>query len=83
LSLLQLGISDSAFDFLFAKTGGHPYCVMAVMANAYLYTQIHHHSLIDTEISLIAYEQSLAQLDAAYKEQWQEIRHHKDADFVL
>lgn len=76
-------MTEPALDWLLDKTGGHPYCLMSVMSNAYLVAIMGHQDTIHMEILYAAYERSMSQLEAVYEEQWQEIRSHKGLDHVL
>ena len=76
-------MTEPALDWLLDKTGGHPYCLMSVMSNAYLLAIMGHQDTINMEILYAAYERSMSQLEAVYEEQWQEIRNHKGLDHVL
>ena len=78
-----VSVTDSALSLLLERTGGHPYCVMAVMANAFLYTRMTQSKQVDAEVLDFAYEQALTQLDAVYEEQWQDIRRFKGADALF
>ncbi|MFB5191898.1 AAA family ATPase [Alicyclobacillus fastidiosus] len=79
----NIQMTDSAIRMLMERTGGHPYCVMSIMANAYFAAKISDMNEINAKVLDRSYNQSLSQLDAVYEEQWQEIRRFKGADLVL
>ena len=85
-SLLQTIFADRRQEFYRFATLLQlppPYCVMAIMANAYLVAKMHRLDEINAEILHSSYQQSMLQLDAIYEEQWQEIRRFKGADELL
>ncbi len=83
LAAQNIQISSPAFSLLMQKTGGHPYCVMAVAYNAYLQTKLNGMTSISADVMHFAYEQSLTQLDGVYTGQLTEIHRFKHADAVL
>ncbi|BDG59389.1 AAA family ATPase [Caldinitratiruptor microaerophilus] len=79
----DLTISGPALDTLLSKTGGHPYCVMAVAYNAYLSAKLEGVREITSDMVHFAYEQTMDHLDEFYTVQWAEIRRIQHADAVL
>ncbi len=78
-----IGVTASALAALLARTGGHPYCVMAVAYHAYLHCKLRQLSEINADMVDHAYEQSLAHLEDFYSVQWMEVRRVRHADSVL
>lgn len=78
-----IGITGAALETLLRKTGGHPYCVMAVAYNAYLFAKMDGMTRISADAIHYAYEQTLDHLEEFYNIQWAEIRRTKHADAVL
>lgn len=76
----HIDITDSAFSLLIGRTGGHPYCVMSVILNAYYYAKVNNTAEINAEVLNFAYEQSMTQLNIVYEDQWQQIRKFKGSD---
>ena len=83
LQSLGIGITDPALSLLLQKTGGHPYCVMAVAYNAYLHVRMQSSLEVDADVIHFAYDRALDHLESIYDIQWQEIHHLKHADTVL
>lgn len=78
-----IGITKPALLTLLEKTGGHPYCVMAVAYNAYLHAKLTGIREITGDTIHFAYEQTLDHLDEFYTVQLAEIRRIRHADTVL
>lgn len=76
-------ITEPALSMLVERTGGHPYCVMAVAYNAYLHVQLETLSVVTADVIHYAYNQALVHLASIYDIQWQEIHRFKHADAVL
>jgi len=79
----RMSMSDTGFRMLYERTGGHPYCMMAVSYNALVHAALEGLTNINAEVVDYAYEQTLAQLEAVYDGQWQELHRFKHADAVL
>lgn len=78
-----IGITKPAIRLLLEETGGHPYCVMAVAYNAYLFARLQGATEVTGDTVMYAYEQTLDHLDEFYNVQWAEIRRVRHADAVL
>ncbi len=78
-----IGATSRALDLLLERTGGHPYCTMAVAYNAYLQTRMHGDATLDADTALFAVDRALEQLDSAYEALWRDLRRAAHADRVL
>lgn len=76
-------LTEPAFRMLVSRTGGHPYCMMAVAYNAHVHARLHGVTVISADVVDFAYEQALTQLQPIYDVQWQELHHFRYADAVL
>jgi uncharacterized protein len=83
LASFNIEITEPALDLLLERTGGHPYCVMAVAYNAYLHVRLEELNTVNADVIHYAYEQAMSHLASIYDVQWQEIRQFKNADVVL
>ncbi|MBX6352579.1 MAG: ATP-binding protein [Thermoflavifilum sp.] len=76
-------LTETGFRLLYERTGGHPYCMMAVAYNALVYANLQGLQHVTADVMDFAYEQALSQLQAIYDVQWQELHRFKHADAVL
>ncbi len=83
LSEHGLAITPAALRTLLDKTGGHPYCVMAVAYNSYLQARLGGGREITSDTVYYAYEQTLDHLEEFYSVQWGEVKRTRHADAVL
>ena len=83
LNQANLTMSGNAFDVLMQDTGGHPYCVMTVLFDAFLLSQIERKTQIDSEMIKNSLIRAFSQLEAIYDELWKRTLEIRGADEVL
>ncbi len=79
----RMHFTDPAFRLMMDRTGGHPYCLMAVAYNAHLHANLHHLTTITADVVDYAYEQAMRHLQSIYDVQWQELHRFRHADTVF
>lgn len=77
----RLTITDSAVNLLLERTGGHPWCTMEVISEAWMMRG--EETTIDAEHVILGYNRALDRLTPVYEAEWQEVRRVRHADLVL
>ncbi len=79
----RMQFTDPAFRLMMDRTGGHPYCLMAVAYNAHLHAGLHQLNAITADVVDYAYERGMSHLQSIYDVQWQELHRFRHADTVF
>ncbi len=76
-----VSITESAMNLLLARSGGHPWCTMELISEAWVMRG--DTSVIDAEHVALSYTRALGRLTPVYEAEWQEVRRVRSADAVL
>lgn len=79
----QMQFTAPAFRLMMDRTGGHPYCLMAVAYSAHLHANLYKLATITADVVDYAYEQAMSHLQSIYDVQWQELHRFRHTDTVF
>jgi hypothetical protein len=77
----RLSMTESAVNLLLERTGGHPWCTMEVISEAWVMRA--DANVITAEDTERGYRRALERMTPIYEAEWQEVRRIRYADAVL
>lgn len=83
LAALGMGIEESAMQSILTITGGHPYCMMTALTNAFFEAKNSGVELITGQMAMDSLNQTFEQLDAIYEDLWKKVLEIQDGEAVL